>query len=50
MFALCPTFSVLPVSIIPETAVTLYIQHDDKVEQSLESGNAPQVRTAVVNE
>ena len=40
-------FSVLPVSETPETAITLYIQHDDMNKQSITPGNIPQVRIQI---
>ena len=44
---LLDNFSVLPVSETPETAITLYIQHDDMINQSLTPGSIPQVRIQI---
>lgn len=44
---LLDNFSVLPVSETPETAITLYIQHDDMINHSLTPGSIPQVRIQI---
>lgn len=44
------SFRVLPTSISPETASTLYIQHDDVTEQSIiKTKNRPEVRTYLIS-